>query len=420
MYPRRPWPHLVRLLLPLLVAIGTSAEEPAALTASPAWQRCELAAGATAHIDVQVCADRDCSLLAIETDCGCLAVTTALPLAVTAAQPATVRLRVVGIRSGVKTVTFRSTIGSATVTVQVVTSGIGQGEDLLRTMVNLAAARRQRAWFVLHDLKGALRNCGCSTGALGGVEHLAALPAACQAIAPGVTCEFVLTGDIDGPHAGLEAALMARGWRRDERVIASADPAVALRVPDVVAVVATAPAAINHRRLLRPLLDRGMVVDVLLVDRDGSIAEHQHLPIDATLPRDEEILQGFPQRLTVAIAEEAMSQRCASCHPAAHAVWASSPHARAWQTLAVADRVDGCVGCHSTRTDGGADLDHDRPEGPRHAQVHCQACHPGSEAHADAPAVRTGATVDCRSCHDARHDPSFHADLWEAVRHGRE
>ncbi|HYE04118.1 MAG TPA: multiheme c-type cytochrome [Planctomycetota bacterium] len=420
-HPRHP--HLLRLLLTALALTGANAEElPTAppVSASPTWQRCELAAGATSEVELLLCAARDCSLIAVDTDCGCIAVTTGLPLAIAAGQPAAIRLRVVGVRSGVKTVTLRSTAGAATATIQVVTSGIGQGDDLLRTMLNLAAARRQRAWFVLHDLKGALRNCGCSSGALGGVEHLAALPAACAAIAPSVACEFVLSGDVDGPHAGLEAALAARGWRRDERVIASADPAAALREPDVVAVVVTAPAPINNRRLLRPLLDRGMVIHVLLVDRDGSIAESHDLPIDATLARDDGILAGFPQRLTMAIAEDARSQRCASCHPGAHAVWAASPHARAWQALAAADRVDGCVGCHTTRADGGVDADQERPQGPRHAQVHCQACHIGADAHADAPTVRTTATVDCRACHDARHDPSFHADLWEAVRHGRE
>lgn len=423
-----PYGHpAMRWLAPFLYAslLGAAEPAPATLVVAPDWQRCELAAGASITVDLALTADRDGAVLAVETDCGCLAAITPLPLALTAGQPATLQMRVVGIRSGVKTVIVRSSVGTATATIQVVTSGIGQGEDLLRSALNLAAARRQRAWFVLHDLKGALRNCGCSAGALGGVEHLAALPAACRALAPDAGCEFILSGDVDGPHAGIETALTAVGWRRDARIVASADPATAVRDPALVAVVATAPAMINHRRIIRPLLDRGMVVDLLLVDADGAIAEHQHLPIDATLPRDDAVLAAFPQRLTVsieaidAIADAALSQRCATCHPGAHAVWAAGPHARAWESLTAADRVDGCVGCHSTRADGGED-DHDHPAGPRHPQVHCQSCHRGAEAHATAPATRTTGTVDCRSCHDARHDPSFHAALWEAVRHGRE
>ncbi len=108
------------------------------------------------------------------------------------------------------------------------------------------------------------------------------------------------------------------------------------------------------------------------------------------------------------------ARTCAACHTAAYYWWASTPHARAYQTLEKRGReldLD-CIGCHVTGFE--------RPGGARIGNlqellgVGCESCHgPGSE-HAEHPrAADRGLTRDpeealCLSCHDPAHSEDFH------------
>ncbi len=388
----------------------------------PIHVRVELEGDAARELRLALTVERPARLMAVETDCRCLHGLDALPLDLPAGVAVPVWLRATGALPGLKTVRLRTTAGTAVVQVQIVSQGLGQGRDAL--LATLTVAQQQgvaRVVFLLHDLRGERRNCGCSAGSLGGIEHLAALPAWLAREAGAMPVQAWLSGQADadaqvGVAGPVETALSAAGWQRapELAVVITADPASALAQPDVLVIIPTVAIQTQHQRLLRPLLDRGMVVEALGVTADNRIRFRHTIPVDRTWPTAPEVLAQLPPEPQVPIqAEQNPSASCMPCHQQAHATWQASAHAQACDRLAPGDRTAACVQCHTTPSP--------TPAAPLIAHVHCQACHTGADAHAAAHgAVRTTGTVDCRSCHDAKHHPSFDpVAAWEIIRHGR-
>lgn len=120
------------------------------------------------------------------------------------------------------------------------------------------------------------------------------------------------------------------------------------------------------------------------------------------------------------------SAACASCHPAQHAQWSTTAHARAWQSLGDRTMDMACTRCHVT---GAFD---DR--GPQHpAQVTaalqgvgCESCHGPGAAHAEGPApgqlIRSPGVETCTQCHDGERDGGrFSPEDYRAkIEHGVE
>jgi hypothetical protein len=119
------------------------------------------------------------------------------------------------------------------------------------------------------------------------------------------------------------------------------------------------------------------------------------------------------------------SAACAGCHAAETAQWGSTPHARAWASLAASGRASDrdCWSCHAT----GANL----PGGPSDpTQVHglenvgCESCHGPGRAHAASPSAahvtRSPDVAACTRCHDGvRDEGRFEAGPYlERVHHG--
>ncbi len=410
---QRALPMIVALCWAFALTAAESVPHPAPPAVSPQFQRCELAAGTVVTIAVTLSAASACVVRTAEFDCGCMSVLTPLPLSIPEGISSVISLRVAAVQSGIRAFTLHTSLGEVRASVQIVTDGLGQGLDVARQISETAEKLGCSLWVIVHDLRGELRNCGCSGGSLGGIDHLASLPGWLRMLAPGTHMRFLLSGDSDGPAVGLGAALIAHGWERDdEKIIVTAQPDEALQRAGVVAVIPVGTVATQHRRLVRPLLGGGMTAEILLVDDAGLIAKQVTLPIDRTLPRDETILLEFAMPLTKQIDAQANpSSRCISCHAAAHETWLASRHARAWASLAVTDRGDDCISCHSTPI----------AKTVVAQQVHCQSCHAGSDEHAAAKgAVRTTGTVDCRTCHDARHHPAFDMETrWKIVAHGK-
>jgi hypothetical protein len=297
----------------------------------------------------------------------------------------------------------------------VVTGGLGQGKDVLTALLKRAGDEKLAAWLLVHDLQGQVRNCGCSSGSLGGIDHLAALPALCRSLAPTTTVRWLLSGDVDGAKPGVGEALKAAGWEQDDAAVQIAtDPAPLLTKPGITAVVVPAACPLNHRRLVRPLGSGGMTIQALLVDAEGAIRHQVAIPVDATLPGEAAILARFPGRLSTPIDEQAdPADDCRTCHRTAHKTWKTTAHARAWDSLKPADRVDECVGCHTTPVTN--------DKGPALALgVTCQSCHLGTAAHNDSGGdTRTTGVVSCQRCHNAKHHPGFRRDeAWKAIVHG--
>ena len=102
-------------------------------------------------------------------------------------------------------------------------------------------------------------------------------------------------------------------------------------------------------------------------------------------------------------------EACVGCHPAEHAQWATTGHARAWQALVADQRAndDDCWSCHVTGAgvDGG-------PKSPATSagfrDVQCESCHGPGRAHAADPATaKLPAEVPiatCTTCHDGDRD----------------
>ncbi len=418
---------LILFALPLLAGEVSGTGSALPLTVSPAFFSVTVEPRAAVEREVTLSlaatATAPATVVAALSDCACLRVLTPLPFTVAPDKPVTVRLRITGVRAGVETVTFTTSLGPVTAAVQVVSAGLGEGAAALAAM--LAQARQSAAspWFIVHDLKGQLRNCGCSQGALGGIEHLAALPAQVKRLAPTLKPRFLLSGDSDGARPGVAAALTAQGWERDDAaVVVGADPAAAIAKPGVVVVIPTVAQAPNHRAILRPVLSGGLVVEVVQVNAQRQVVAQATIPVDRTLEADPGILARFPEPLTATLRPEVKpAGTCVGCHAAAAAVWERSAHARAWNSLKPADRVDACVDCHATAQPGTTALPGKATPRELAPHVACQACHVGADAHAAAPTtVKAGRAVACLTCHDAKHAPRFDRDAaWKTVMHGR-
>ena len=385
------------------IAADHSAELPVAtMSVTPAYARVEVATGAHAAVVLTLHVPEATTILAVSADCGCLQSRDVLPMAA-ARGDTPLHLQATGILPGIKTVMVRTTAGSAIAQVQVVTPGFDESSHLVAELAT------QKLLVIVHNLRGETRNCGCSTGSLGGIEHLAALHTALP------LARLVLTGDAAGTNPAAVAALGRRGWEvRPADVVVSNDPMTALANTDVTAIIASGGALIANQRVVYPLLDRGAIAHVLVLSGNTVIAQHL-LPIDRTLPSDARLLAellALPPTLIIDHAA-APSASCVTCHQAAHQAWDVSAHARALSSLSANDQTTACATCHTTGLPG-------RTE--RAAHVGCTACHVGADAHAAAPTiVRVGGMVDCRSCHDAQHHPGFDpVAAWLRIKHGQE
>jgi hypothetical protein len=348
------------------------------------------------------------------TDCACVTLLTPLPLRLDGQGRGSLSFRVTGLRPGVEDILVATSTGIARAQIQIVGPGAGRGHDQLSAALTIAQTKGWVVWGIVHDLAGSIRQCGCSAGALGGIDRLAALPGLARSLSPSVTARWILSGDSDGKHPGVGTALAAQGWSASvPEVRVSADPLPLLGQPGITAIIPTAPVAVQHRRIVRPVLTGGLAVELLLVDAQGQIQERRTAPVDESLPADPAILAQFPDRLTSTLDHTAQpATACAACHPTAYAAWQRTAHARALDSLKPTDRTDACIGCHTTAIA-------ERVLAPA---VSCQSCHTGSGPHvASGGTIKTTGAVDCRSCHDAKHHPAFQREVgWKLVEHGRE
>jgi hypothetical protein len=413
--PHRARPLLPTLMLILLVVLPAVETLGATdLSISPPMQRLDLAADAVAIAGFRIAGKPGTVITAIMANCACIHSLTALPTSLDAGGHADISMRVTGMRPGVEDILVATSTGILRAQVQIVGPGAGRGVDQLRTALADAATSGCRILAIAHDLIGHVRHCGCSQGALGGAGRLARLPPLAAEMQPGIPVTWVLTGNVDGKQVGLGHVFAERGWKLgDATVRTSADPLPLLTAPGVVAVIPTTPVAVEHRRMIRPVLTDGMAVELLLVDAAGIIQSRRTMPVDDSLPDDATVALRFRDVLTSTIkAGENPSQSCIACHATAYAAWQQSQHARALESLKPEDRTDGCISCHTTPV----------AQAVLAPAVNCQSCHTGSAAHvASHGIVKTTGATDCRSCHDARHHPGFQREAaWKVIMHGRE
>ena len=121
------------------------------------------------------------------------------------------------------------------------------------------------------------------------------------------------------------------------------------------------------------------------------------------------------------------SATCGSCHEREYAIWAASPHARAYDSLGDQRGRATCRACHATG---------DAPTGPAYARgVGCESCHGPGAAYApedimrNAHLARALGLVDlstpearhavCSGCHVAktRLQPFEPEAAWRRIAH---
>lgn len=395
----------------LLAMAAAHAADP--LSLDPAFLRVDLKPQDIAEVALHIRAPTGTVITNVAVDCACLRVLTPVPATI-ANGTLELRLRATGMRPGVEEVLIGTSAGILRGQIQIVGPGAGRGRDELAAALTQATRERLRVLAVCHDLRGQVRHCGCSLGALGGAGRLSRLPALARELAPDVTVAWVLSGDADGKRAGVGAALVATGWTAgDPTVRVSDEPLPLLTAPGIVAVIPTVPVAVNHRRILRPLLTDGLAVELLLIDATGAVQARRTMPIDDSLPDDPALAERFRDPLSVTIdPAQNPSQACATCHATAYAAWRTSRHARALDSLQPADRTDACIGCHTTVVAAATVA----------PAIHCQSCHQGTALHVSSEGkLRTGGALDCRSCHDAKHHPTFQRERgWPLIQHGKE
>ncbi len=118
------------------------------------------------------------------------------------------------------------------------------------------------------------------------------------------------------------------------------------------------------------------------------------------------------------------SEACSTCHAAAAAVWRTTAHAHARDTLRHAQHGydPECLPCHQTGLGhpGGATA----RDGDPLDHVGCEACHGPGGAHVRAPESTYGklprGVPACVACHTATNSPDFAFEAyWEKVAHAR-
>ncbi len=100
---------------------------------------------------------------------------------------------------------------------------------------------------------------------------------------------------------------------------------------------------------------------------------------------------------------------CESCHPREYLHWATTPHARAYDTLVKKNKTSdpSCLACHTTG--------HGSPKetNSRFENVQCEACHGAAEGHPDSRKdLEDVDEGDCRQCHNPTNSPNFNYDLY--------
>jgi hypothetical protein len=99
---------------------------------------------------------------------------------------------------------------------------------------------------------------------------------------------------------------------------------------------------------------------------------------------------------------------CRRCHAEQYDQWATTAHARAYETLETANQATNpaCLKCHTTcmlslKQDGSEPV----PENLHGVQ--CEVCHGNGTKHARDGSYGQVAVATCRSCHDPANSPDF-------------
>lgn len=120
------------------------------------------------------------------------------------------------------------------------------------------------------------------------------------------------------------------------------------------------------------------------------------------------------------------AEKCQTCHPQAFAIWKSSRHARAMETLRIKgkDQHSDCVQCHVVGF--GEKGGYVGQKLSSHlADVQCENCHGPSRIHSEKPLAELPplkpAKQVCVTCHKLPHSSAFEFEsYWKKIFHSKE
>ncbi len=108
---------------------------------------------------------------------------------------------------------------------------------------------------------------------------------------------------------------------------------------------------------------------------------------------------------------------CQTCHPREHEHWATTAHARAYDTLVKKDKSldPSCLACHTT----GYGSAKNTKSGFENVQ--CESCHGPAEGHPDVrKELERVDEGDCRQCHNPTNSPNFNFEKYvEKILHAK-
>ena len=100
---------------------------------------------------------------------------------------------------------------------------------------------------------------------------------------------------------------------------------------------------------------------------------------------------------------------CQTCHPREYEHWATTAHARAYDTLVKKDKISdpSCLACHTTGEDALQNIK------SRIENVQCEACHGPAKDHPNSRKdLEKVDEDDCRKCHNPTNSPQFNYDQY--------
>jgi len=157
------------------------------------------------------------------------------------------------------------------------------------------------------------------------------------------------------------------------------------------------------------------------VDKIVKTCEDQEKMRDQLLARRKIEAPNFPRTPEVLAANGYLGwENCKMCHEAIYDKWSTTPHAKAFETLAKDDKWNdvSCLPCHTTGYEAAASKDSIDVK-PEMWNVQCEACHGMGTKHQRGGMAATVSETSCRTCHTPEWSPNFnYTEALKKIDHG--
>jgi hypothetical protein len=264
----------VRVRAPLALVVCLLSPVVAAATIDPLVQSISLAKDDRAELSWSITVAQEATLTQVRSDCGCLTVTTPLPLPMKPEQPYRITASVRGGLVGTKNLFFSGSNIQGRAQVQIQDPvGVGSPRARLRELLERAGVAGASVAIIAHDVRdGSPSPCQCADVPLGGADRLHAVAAMVREAVP--TAGLWLSGRIDAPGPENQLAeLLAGGWTKapPAAVLVSQRPHVAVRKNPAALIIPQGAPAGGHQRILDPWPGMGASIVVVIRKPNGAI-----------------------------------------------------------------------------------------------------------------------------------------------------